>query len=105
MSRDSAHTGAHREYRGTSTARAALTYSSRNQHGKILENRQMAGSTTASNTPRQQGGTGIWPIEAAVEAFEGILFGGGEWLRWSVITIADRPTPTISRQVNQPWLT
>ena len=38
-------------------------------------------------------------------AVEGILFGGGEWLRWSVITIADRPAFTISRQVNQPWLT
>ena len=30
------------------------------------ENRQTAGSPTASNTPRQQRGTGIWPIEAPV---------------------------------------
>ena len=58
------------QYQHNEQARAALKYSSKNLHGKILENRQTAGSPTASNTPRQQGGTGILPIEAAVEVVE-----------------------------------
>ena len=40
----------------------------RNQHGETRDTRQTAGSTTTrrvSITPRQQGNTGIWPIEAA----------------------------------------
>ena len=57
-------------YQHNEQARAALKYSSKYQNGKIRENRQTAGSTTASTTPRQQGGTGILPIEAAVEVVE-----------------------------------
>ena len=56
-------------------ARATPAYSSKNPHSKIRENRQAAG-TRKHHAPQQathrdnkgQGGTGIWPIEAAVKS-------------------------------------
>ena len=68
-------------YQHNERARAAITYPSKKATRQDTKNRQTAGSTTgkrASKRTRQQGNTGIWPIEAAVGIdfeFLGVVFG------------------------------
>ena len=70
----------------------------------VLGNRGGSGSLRArSARPLCDPALIIWEASSQ-DTFAAPAESHGEWLWWSVIAIADRPTPANSRQVNQPWL-